>query len=310
MMDVELLAGLAPGVATVVWGTAGRSPDPVTTQDDGDHNEPFVAFALQVAKSRCPPAVFSISYTDEEDSATRRYATRFATEMAKAGARGISVLVASGDNGSGGAWRENCHGKFQPSFPSTVPWITAVGGTSVGQSWPGRHAGFTHARYEEVAHAQSSGGFSAFFKRPPYQRRAVAAYLRLNDPTGKRRLPPTSEFHGAGRGYPDVAAMYQTYAIACGGRDVTISGTSASTPVVAAIVSLLNDVRRTTGKPPLGFLNPLLYKHPEALNDVVRGSNEGCDGMGGFPAARGWDAVSGLGSPSFKKLKAVILGLP
>jgi hypothetical protein len=32
MMDVELVAAMAPGVATVVWGTAGRSPDPITTQ--------------------------------------------------------------------------------------------------------------------------------------------------------------------------------------------------------------------------------------------------------------------------------------
>ena len=71
------------------WRFLARRPNPnpltpAHAQDDGDHNEPFVAFALEVSLSKCPPAVFSISYTDEEDSATHRYAKRFAVEMAKA----------------------------------------------------------------------------------------------------------------------------------------------------------------------------------------------------------------------------------
>ena len=43
----------------------------------------------------------------------------------------------------------------------------------------------------------------------------------------------------------------------------------------------------TTGKTALGFLNPLLYQHPEVLTDITQGSNPGC-GTNGFPAAQGW----------------------
>jgi tripeptidyl-peptidase-1 len=87
---------------------------------------------------------------------------------------------------------------------------------------------------------------------------------------------------------------------------------SASTPVVAGIVSLLNDIRRVAGKPPLGFLNPLLYKRATAaaLHDITLGANEGCSGMGGFPARRGWDAVTGVGTPNFAKLADIVRALP
>lgn len=37
-------------------------------------------------------------------------------------------------------------------------------------------------------------------------------------------------------------------------------GTSASTPIVSAMISLLNDARVQSGKSTLGFLNPMLYK--------------------------------------------------
>jgi hypothetical protein len=328
-------------LVTTLVTILARSPGPAhderrTPQDDGDHNEPFVAFALEVSLSKCPPAVFSISYTDEEDSATHRYAKRFAVEMAKAGAyllayfsdfsffyflttnastrfptpltsllvaagaRGITVLVASGDNGSGGAWREPCHGRFQPTFPSAVPWVTAVGGTATRAHARSRRAAkaleFGRADFTEVAHPQyvysplarspwptgsfwsssnyprlthtllvslinsltpllvatpphtartrSSGGFSAIFKRPPYQDAAVRAYLGSKEeppssPGAKvacerqggrgamcaHALPPRTTFAAHGRGYPDISAMYSTYAIVCGGQDVTISGT-------------------------------------------------------------------------------------
>ena len=44
-----------------------------------------------------------------------------------------------------------------------------------------------------------------------------------------------------------------------GGSVESVGGTSASSPTFAAIVTLLNDFRISNGKPPLGFLNPLLY---------------------------------------------------
>lgn len=72
----------------------------------------------------------------------------------------------------------------------------------------------------------------------------------------------------------------------------TDSGTSASTPVFASVISLINDRLMEAGKSPLGFLNPFLYSAAgrAALNDITEGSNPGCNTTG-FAAAAGWDPV-------------------
>lgn len=74
---------------------------------------------------------------------------------------------------------------------------------------------------------------------------------------------------------------------------------SAATPTAASIISLVNDALISAGKPALGFLNPWLYsKGYEAFTDITNGSAIGCD-TAGFPAANGWDAVTGFGTPVF-----------
>jgi len=54
-------------------------------------------------------------------------------------------------------------------------------------------------------------------------------------------------------------------------------------------------------------MNPTLYAHPWAMNDIVNGTNPGC-GTQGFPASEGWDPSSGLGTPSFERLRGFFLG--
>jgi len=89
-----------------------------------------------------------------------------------------------------------------------------------------------------------------------------------------------------------------------------VSGTSCSAPVVSGIIALLNDIRLQNSKQPLGFLNPILYhiakKDPTAFYDITKGTNPGC-GTNGFPATKGWDPSSGLGSLNYKVLSKVIL---
>ncbi|KAJ7708222.1 hypothetical protein B0H17DRAFT_917470, partial [Mycena rosella] len=70
-----------------------------------------------------------------------------------------------------------------------------------------------------------------------------------------------------------------------------------STPIFASIISLLNDQLIAAGKPPLEFLNPWLYAHPEMFTDIPIGTNpglppsDGC-GAGGFAATAGWDPAT------------------
>ena len=127
--------------------------------------------------------------------------------------------------------------------------------------------------------------------RPAYQDRAVSAYLAtLGDSL-------TVPYNKSGRGYPDISAQGQSFATVWNGTLVRLDGTSASTPAASAVISLVNDALIATGKPPLGFLNPWLYANGyKGFTDVTSGSAPGCNTTG-FPAVKGWDAVTGFGTP-------------
>ena len=86
-----------------------------------------------------------------------------------------------------------------------------------------------------------------------------------------------------------MAAQGDRFRIWYRGRAAKIGGTSASSPAFAGFVGLLNDARLQANKPPLGFLNPLLYsKGVAGFTDILSGSNPGC-GTPGFNVTQGWD---------------------
>lgn len=212
------------------------------------------------------------------------------------GARGITLLFSSGDNGVGAD--DTCtsnDGKntpmFIPSFPATCPYVTVVGATKNFQP--------EVAAYDASNGFSSGGGFSNYFSRPTYQAAAVAIYLAsLNSSYAYPGL-----YNKSGRAYPDIAAQGQRYAVIWDGRLVHLDGTSASSPCAAGVLSLVNDALITIGRPPLGFLNPWLYTIGFAgFTDITSGSTLGCN-SDGFPAAKGWDAVTGFGTPYFPRLK-------
>ena len=215
------------------------------------------------------------------------------------GLRGVSIIFSSGDSGVGDGCVSNDgqnRTTFQPKFPAACPWVTAVGGTT----------GINPERAIDF----SGGGFSNLYKRPPWQAHAVRTYLdRLGSPTGL--------FNRTGRGFPDVAGQAAGYLVYDRGTPKSTSGTSASAPVFAALVALLNDARFAKGLPALGWLNPWLYQTAAgAFNDITSGRSIGCAGLSGsgmpdgspivpdagFNATEGWDAVTGLGTPDFGKL--------
>ena len=95
-----------------------------------------------------------------------------------------------------------------------------------------------------------------------------------------------------------------------GGKTAVIGGTSASAPAFAGMVSLLNEARFRAGKKQLGFLSPLLYSMDASnFNDITVGSNR-ISGMGvrlsqGYDCVKGWDPVTGFGTPSFATMLQV-----
>ena len=114
---------------------------------------------------------------------------------------------------------------------------------------------------------------------------------------------------GKTRAVPDLSANGANYQVVMGGAATSLYGTSASTPVFAAMIVMINEARLAAGKPTLGFLNPAIYKHAgEFVRDVVEGYNPGC-GTDGFEAVEGWDPVTGLGTPDFGKMMEVFKDL-
>ncbi|KAJ6451496.1 tripeptidyl peptidase A [Mycena vitilis] len=292
-LDTQFAFGISYPTPGTFWSTGGSPPFVPDDHTLTDTNEPYLDWLDGVLGSDHIPQTISTSYGDDEQTVPFSYASRVCKRFAELGSRGVSVLFASGDGGVGDGNPnpvpqqcltngQNQTKRFIPAFPASCPYVTSVGGT---ESIP------------EVAASFSGGGFSDYFPRPAYQDKAVTTYLR--------KLPPGmygNLFDRAGRGIPDVSAQARRFQILWQGARISIGGTSAATPTFAGVVALLNDARLAAGRPPLGFLNPLLYKRgSQALNDVVSGNNPGC-GLPGFNATQGWDPVTGLGTPDFKKL--------
>ena len=273
-LDTQYIMGMGANITTWFWSTAGRY----------QNQEPFLTWLQNIASTKEVPPVHSISYGDVESSLSVPFMQRVNTEFMKAGVRGISFLFASGDNGA------DCKGnKFAPDFPVSSPYVTSVGGT--GFSNP-----FTVG--PEFAYEISGGGFSNIFQQPTYQAEAIDAYMQAPN------VPPQEYFNKTGRAYPDIAAICRHFWIVNNRVPVPgVMGTSASTPTVAGIISMVNEHRLKAGKPVMGFLNPFIYKNPTAFYDVQTGCNEGCLAHDkGFCATEGFDPVTGYGTPNFPDL--------
>ncbi|KAI9453129.1 subtilisin-like protein [Lactarius psammicola] len=279
-LDVQYAEAMAYPTPHIFYSTGGG---PLNTDDW------YISWLKYMLDQSSIPQTISSSYGIDEKFTSGGYAVYVCDLFKQLGARGVSVLFPSGDHGVG----EDCVTKdgtvqFVPRFPATCPFVTAVGGTT---------------DYEpEVAARISGGGFSNHFQRPDYQKDVVPTFLQ--------HLGSLHQgfYNASSRAIPDIAAQALKFRIFFNGKEKEEGGTSASTPVVAGIISLLNDYQLSKGRNPLGFLNPLLYgSGKEALNDITSGSNPGCK-TEGFSAIAGWDPVTGLGTPSFAALLEICDG--
>lgn len=258
------------------------------------------------------------------------YVARTNTEFQKIGLRGVSLFAASGDSGANGRTDGECTGTtLHASFPGSSPYITAVGATqfsepkydldvtppactALGSGFKCASGGTEVAVSQPVAGFTSGGGFSTYTPMPAYQQSAVEGYL-----SSGVALPPSTYFNKSNRAYPDVAAMGNNFAVYLNsyGGWTTVGGTSASSPTFASIAGYLNSLSMNKTGKPLGFMNPLLYKmaaaKPSAFTDIVSGDNkcteDGCfSSCKGYECAKGWDPVTGLGTPVLSEMLAYI----
>jgi tripeptidyl-peptidase I len=111
----------------------------------------------------------------------------------KLGLQGVTIVVASGDHGVAGNTNQCCTyvgcaggiqnpvgaaGAFNPSFPSTCPYITSVGATQIV---PGASITAEEEACQSIIY--SGGGFSNNFAIPSWQTSAVNKYFKSHKPS-------------------------------------------------------------------------------------------------------------------------------
>ena len=241
----------------------------------------------------------------------------------KFGTLGLTAIVCSQDRGV--QMKENPHqaAVFNPEYPGTSLFVTSVGATeflNATYTLPNPPAlcsqyscvsgGTEGAVSYALSGYLSGGGFSNVTRRASWQENAIKQYIASGVP-----LPSPRDYNVGGRGFPDVSAVGHNAWCIYGGQVALISGTSESTPIFAAVVSLLlAEFKAVTGKN-FGFLNPFLYKmwaaDPTTFHDIVVGDNcssgpgAQCKGTG-FLTTVGWDPVTGLGTPNYANMLAYV----
>ncbi|KAJ3728116.1 family S53 protease [Lentinula guzmanii] len=283
-LDIQYTVGIATNVPTEFIAVGYSGIDFFTSLTD---------LAEYLITADEPPQVVTTSYGIAEGFLTPSDAglmEQVCNSLMQATSRGISLLVSSGDDGAGACTAGATNLTLFTAFPSACPYVTAVG--SVTKVSP------------EVASNFSGGGFSNYFSRPSYQDTVVSSYLSSIG-SAHEGLYNSS----GGRAVPDVAAQGENIPIITNGQHVLEEGTSASSPIFASVISLIDDKLIAAGKPVLGFLNPFIYSNPQAFFDIVDGSTPGlvpadCPGAEGWSALEGWDPATGFGTPNFDALAA------
>jgi len=222
------------------------------------------------------------------------------TLLRQAAAQGQTVLVASGDAGSESCFVDTsgpntASTALDVSFPSSDPWVTAVGGTYVGNGpdtvWNDcqGQSGTTCATGQGVG--ASGGGVSRYEAKPAWQSATYQWSSNANACTTSCRNVPDI---AANAGVPEVFYVENTWA--------EIIGTSISAPMIAGLVA---DTATGCAAARKGNIAPLLYglasqnDYGTALSDVISGDNDFTDSYGGtqFPAGVGYDPTTGVGTP-------------
>jgi subtilase family serine protease len=274
--DVEVIHAIAPGARIVVL----TSPVDETQGTQGlPQFRQLEAYAVEHHLGSIISQSWGAAEATLDDPAGRAEVALWDVFFQRATTQqGITFFAASGDHGAtdwGDAAMSRISSTPTTTFPASDPWVTAVGGTTLARG---------PSAFQETAWSGSGGGYSALFLAPSYQK-------------GKPF---------AGRGVPDVAGAADrttSLGIYVRGEWRVAVGTSASAPFWAALAAIANQM---AGRP-LGFLNPTLYAlahGPIGASDFydITSGNNSYTGHGvsvsGYAAGRGWDAVTGLGTPN------------
>lgn len=277
-LDIDVAGAVANGATIAVYFAPFSEQgwiDAVTT-----------AIHPDLSKGQPTPSVLSISWFAGEQDWTAAALSAMSATFQEAAALGVTVLSASGDNGSSGGYTD---GNAHVDYPYCDPWITACGGTTIGNVSP---PAFTEVTWNDDG--VTGGGISRFFPLPSWQ-------------VGKGIPPSINDGTTIGRGIPDVAGYADGYAINLYGAPAgTWWGTSETAPLYAGLIAIIN---ATLGYN-VGYLNPTFYAlgATNLFRDIADGgSNAYTQAVPGsmppvlvtspgYTSVAGWDACTGWGS--------------
>jgi kumamolisin len=286
MMDVQVVAGLCPKANIIVYFA--------TFDQKG-----WVDLLNQVVLGKpAKPVTLSVSWGAPEDSGDWSASALNAinSRLNAVAMLGVTVCVSSGDDGSGDGVGDN---RVHVDFPASSPFVLGVGGTMI----TGTSAKMTESAWwvspgqrNGKGAGATGGGVSAVFPRPKWQNVQVRS---LNS----RSID--------GRVVPDVSALSgpPLYDLIFLGNPAPNGGTSASTPLWAALIARING--KLPAEKQQRFLTPLLYQNganakpvaASACTDITAGQNASHPTPGvGYQAGPGFDAVTGWGTPNGQAL--------
>jgi kumamolisin len=269
-LDIEVAGAIAPAAQIAAYFA------PNTDQGFID------AVTSAVHDAKLKPSIISISWGGPESSWTEQSRNALSAACEDASTMGVTVLAASGDNGSSDGTTD---GIATVDFPAASPYVLGCGGTklTISGSAIGHEQAWNDLAADEGA---TGGGVSEFFSLPTFQQSANV---------------PKAPNGFVGRGVPDVAGNADPetgYNVIVDGQGSVIGGTSAVAPLWAGLLALINESLGAN----VGYLNPLLYaaKTDSAFHDITAGNN------GTYSAGKGWDACTGLGTPDGLALLAAL----
>ena len=288
--DLALVRGMAPD-ASITF-----------TQAPADAGQWFLGVSQVLDRPPLPDSL-SISYGiceadvlgngPDASPVTRAGSALLNALLVRLGLAGVGAYASAGDNGSScdGARYPNNRPMHGTTWPGSSPYLTSVGGTRLTLTRANARRDevvWNDRRWKSAGNSSGAGGggFSRFSARPPYQRG-----LRLSGE--QRAIPDVSAAASAFPGWP----------VSLGGHWEADAGTSASAPLVATAMAIIDAEQRRDHRPPLGPTNGLFYglrRHqPPSFYDIVRGNNALVPGIPGYTAKPGYDLASGLGVPQF-----------
>src|SRR5215469_6088336 len=320
-LDVEAVHGMAPGANIVYIGAPNAFQD--------------LDAALNYAVDRNVAPIVTNSYGFNTEDLGTGFITAEEDTILQGAIEGIGIYFSSGDNSD----ESLVEGYATTDWPASSPFVTSVGGTSLGvgatnnylfeTGWGTRTSSWTGSAWSPVApgawQAGGGGGVSRVFAEPSYQQGVVPASVFATQGRTGRAVPDIAADADANTGYlvgetqtfPDGTVKYSEY---------RLGGTSLSSPLMAGIMALVN---QEAGHP-LGFANPILYSlaGTSAFNDVTSPSStiavvrtnyvNGVDASGGLAyvlrtmnqtlslqTTPGYDDVTGLGTPTSSFLAKV-----